>query len=110
MKARILLAKIVAKGGIIGHCGIPYLQGEMLSSLYINEMKEQLHVNTVMLFWGQDLVAEIRDFRSGDSGEMLYLKKEPIRRIRRRKKQVELLKTIRENTETFKSKKASELS
>lgn len=87
MKARTLLAKIVAKGGVIGKCGAFYIDSENLSAQYIYELKAQIKNESTQRLWGKGLVQEIADFKM--EAMLLVTNKEPVFRRNLSKTRIE---------------------
>jgi hypothetical protein len=53
---------VIAKGGLFGICAEQYINDEQYATLYIIELSEQCHVESVQRHWGADLVADILAF------------------------------------------------
>ena len=65
MGAKVLLKKIISKGGIIGASGKLYVSDERLAAQFILECSEQLHTEAVRTLWGKQLAGQIAKYRMG---------------------------------------------
>jgi len=62
IKARLLLEKIISKGGLVGKCASFYVDDPILTDQFIRECSEQLHNKSAIDHWGKELVLEIRNY------------------------------------------------
>lgn len=61
-----ILNQIIARGGIFGRCAEMYCDDDEKAKQFLRECFEQCHVETVVEFWGYDLVQEIIDFNNSN--------------------------------------------
>jgi uncharacterized membrane protein YheB (UPF0754 family) len=69
-----LLKKIIAKRGVLGTSGRLYLSSEELATRYILECAVHLNHEVVRKQWGEELVAEINEFKTKYELNNFYIK------------------------------------
>lgn len=62
MERRKILEKLIKKGGLMGKFAEMYIDDETKSVLFLKECYGHCHTESMKLFWGSELIGEIREF------------------------------------------------
>lgn len=62
IEAAILIERIINKGGLIGKAAERYAGDKKKSEQFIIECSEQCHTKSAIIYWGEDLVNDIKNF------------------------------------------------
>lgn len=59
VEPRSVLAKIIARGGLIGYCAALYIDNDILTIEFLADCAQQCLQSNIGKFWGEELSREI---------------------------------------------------
>lgn len=62
MKGKLILKRIIERGGLVARCARMYVHDDILTRQFIIELSEQCHLDEFKGYFGKELVNDINNF------------------------------------------------